>query len=466
MTAAAGAIVTETGAMDLTFDTSGMLFADGDVITLALDNEMSVTSATPTCTENLGQFTVSSCTYDSVTNTISMTVTGLASSSPSSISITVNGVVYPNSSTASYPVAGGANLELRDSGGTLKGSATDVKIVGTGPGTINAVTITHDPAVTQVGLPGATISFDVDVAHNIQTDSTLEVFLPLEPVSGDHMVTSPTCTQLAGTMSAGLTCVYDTATQILTLSNLLDADSTGPLQFSVSGVTNPIDLDPVTGITVNAYHSDGSLINQDPGGVSFAVPDRYEITDLTWTQLDTMQVSLPTDMQFDFTLPFPIEADAYVEFIFPDDVPITGDLTAYTGSGLFVTGTTFNTMNQTHVIIPASAVDVNQNSVNSIVFSDILNPQKVKSTDDIQINIYESDGTGIATGGTGVNLPDTTITEGINTITNVLSDQTSIDATGVSWSLFFNPESPIINNATDQAKIRVTIPPSMTLDAA
>ena len=171
----------------------------------ALDNEMSVTTATPTCTENNGQFTVSTDTFDSNTNTISMTVSGLASSSPTSISITVDDVVYPNSSTANYPVTGGATLEIRDSGSTLKGEAADVKITGTGPGTINLVTISHDPAVSQFGLPGATISFDIDVAHNIQTDSTLEIFLPLEPASGDHMVTLPTCTQLAGTMSASLT---------------------------------------------------------------------------------------------------------------------------------------------------------------------------------------------------------------------------------------------------------------------
>ena len=74
---------------------------------------------------------------------------------------------------------------------------------------------------------------------------------------------------------------------------------------------------------------------------------------------------------------------AVIEFIFPDDVPITNDLTAYTGSGISVYATTFNTQNQTHVIIPASTLDVDQNSANSIVFSDILNPQKIKSTDDI-----------------------------------------------------------------------------------
>ena len=69
----------------------------------------------------------------------------------------------------------------------------------------------------------------------------------------------------------------------MTLLNLLDADSTGPLQFSLSGVTNPIDFDPVTGITVNAFHSDGSIINQDPGNVEFSVPDLYQITDITLT---------------------------------------------------------------------------------------------------------------------------------------------------------------------------------------
>ena len=37
--------------------------------------------------------------------------------------------------------------------------------------------------------------------------------------------------------------------------------------------------------------------------------------------------------------------------------------------------------------------------------------------------------------------------------------------TDVSWMLYFNPESPIINNSTDQDKIRATIPPIMTLEA-
>ena len=60
MSGASGAIVQETGTMVLEFSDSGITFADSDTITVVLPTGTSVGTSTPTCTEQLGEFTVSS----------------------------------------------------------------------------------------------------------------------------------------------------------------------------------------------------------------------------------------------------------------------------------------------------------------------------------------------------------------------------------------------------------------------
>src|SRR5690242_6055644 len=109
----------------------------------------------------------------------------------------------------------------------------------------------------------------------------MKIFFPLEPMSGDQVETAATCTGVGGTMSASLTCSYNSATQILTLTNLVSANSTGPVDFKVSGITNPIDTSTVSGIAVNTYASDGSKI--DAGTASWSVPNPYTVTGMTWS---------------------------------------------------------------------------------------------------------------------------------------------------------------------------------------
>ena len=190
MTAAGGAIVQETGKMTLEFSPSGITYTNGDIITIVLPVGTSVSTATPVCTEKLGEFSVSTCTYTSATRTLSMTMSS-PNASPIVILVEISSFVYPTSSLSSWPASGGATVTVTSSTGTAKGVANDVKISGVNPGAITTITIQHDTSKPNVGETGATLTFSVTVPHTVPSDGTMTIFFPLQPVSNNHVVSSP-----------------------------------------------------------------------------------------------------------------------------------------------------------------------------------------------------------------------------------------------------------------------------------
>jgi hypothetical protein len=436
MSGTAGAIVQETGTMVLEFSPSGITYADGDIITLVLATGTSIGTASPTCTEQLNEFTVSSCVYTSATNTLVITISD-ANASPVFIFINIDDFIYPTSSLTNWPATGGASLTLQSSGGTAKGVAFDVKISGISAGAITSVVIDHDTAKPNVGETGATIFFSVTVPHVVQTTATLTVYFPTQPVSSIHVVTSPTCTQSGGTMSTSLSCAYSTTTQLVTLSSLVDSAASGTFNFTMSGIRNPISTATVTGILVRTVASDSG--NIDTGSGSWSVPNGATITGATWTISGSSVISILSRSRVLLSLPFPVEANAIIEFTFPTDVTITANLSSYTGVGMFITGTAFTTKTASVVTVSGVNSDTVATTTNIITFSQIRNPNKVKTTNTLAIKLYTSANNLIASMSTGLTLDATLLTSGSANIVSITPSSSIVQTSSVTYALIFNP---------------------------
>jgi hypothetical protein len=437
-TGTTGAIVQETGTTVLEFSNSAITYADGDIITLVLATGTSIGTASPTCTEQLGEFTVSSCVYTSATNTLVMTISS-TNASPDFIFINIDNFIYPTSSLTNWPATGGAGLTLQSSGGTSKGVAFNVKISGVSAGAITSVVIDHDASKPNVGETGATIFFSITVPHVVQTTATMTIFFPTQPVSDIDVVTSPTCTQSGNTMSTSLSCAYSTATQLVTLSSLVDSAASGTFNFTMSGIRNPISTVTVTGILVKTVASDAG--NIDTGSGSWSVPNAATITGATWTISGSSVVSVLSGSRVILTLPFPVEANAIIEFTFPTDVTITANLSSYTGVGLFVTGTSFTTKTASVVTVNGVTSDTVSTTTNIITFSQIRNPNKVKSTGTLAINMYTSSNNLIASVSTGLALDATLLKTGSAQIVSITPSSSIVQTSSVTYALIFNPSN-------------------------
>lgn len=356
---------------------------------------------------------------------------------PVFIVINIASFVYPTSSLTSWPSTGGTNITLTSSSGTSKGFANNVKISGVSAGSITSITINHDTSKPSVGETGATIFFSVSVPHIVSTTSTMTVYFPTQPVSGSHVVTNPTCTQSGGTMSTSLSCSYSTSTQLVTLSNLLTTSSSGVLNFTMSGITNPISTASVTGIIVKTIASDAGEI--DTGTGSWSVPTAATITGATWTLSGSSVVSLLSRSRILFSLSFPVQANPIIQFTFPTDVTISSNLSSYTGTGLFNTGTSFITKTTSVVTVSGSTSSTTATTTNIMTFSQITNPKKIKTTGTLSINLYDSSNNLIASVSSGLTLASTSLTSGSAGIVSFTPSSSIVQTSSVSYTLVFNP---------------------------
>ena len=87
-----------------------------------------------------------------------------------------------------------------------------MKLEGVEPDTLTSASIAHDTTVDTVGSSGATISVSLEPNNPIPSDGFVSVYFPLQPVSGDHNVNNPTCTDLLGNLGTSLACSYDETT--------------------------------------------------------------------------------------------------------------------------------------------------------------------------------------------------------------------------------------------------------------
>ncbi|CAI2372672.1 unnamed protein product [Moneuplotes crassus] len=464
-----GATVQEAGTMTLEFNPSGNVFSNGDTITLVFPSGMSMNSTTPTCTEQFGEFNISSCAYTAATNTLVLNIQVTSDRVPAFGFINIENFIYPISSIrtqnpsndvyyiSSWPATGGMNFTLADSGGASKGSISNVKITGVDPGTITSLIINHDSSKPNVGETNATLFFSVTVPHIVPTDGTMTIFFPKQPVSDDDVVVSPTCRQSGGTMETGLTCSYSSTTQLVTITNFLSSNSSGTFNFTIGGIVNPISTEPVTGIEITTKTQDGGTI--DSGTQSWSVPNAYTITGAQWsiTSSDTKINSLSQHRIF-FSLPFPVVLNSSALFTFPSDTPLSSDLTSYIGSNLFKSGVTFHARTETTAHINCSESNTPFNATNVVTFRQIRNPNKLKTTGSLQISLYTTSGAIIASVTSGITLDGGSLTSGAVTVSSVVATGTEVQQSDAQYRFVFNPESSLSYSGSDSPKIVMKFP--------
>lgn len=436
LTASSGAIVQETGSITIEFNPSGITYATGDIISIVFATGTTISTSSPTWTELIGSFTISSWSYQSSTLTLSITISN-PSSSIALILMSVNNFVYPMTSLSSWPSSGGATFTVTSSGGTSKGIATSVKLSGVGTGSITTVTIAYDTSKPNVGDSSATITITLVVPHLVPSGGSITVYFPTQPVSGNAVVSSPTWADAGGTLSSSLSWSYASSTQLLTLSNILTSSKSGTFKFTVSGITNPISLQPVTGMTIATIGTDSGQI--DTGTGSWSVPNAATVTGMTFSQTSSTVVSTISPMRIIFTLPFPIQASPIIEFTFPTEITIDSQLASYVGFGLFTSGTSFLTKSSSVVKIQGASSSTASSTSNIVIFSSIRNPNMIKTTGTLSMNLYTSSNYLIATVTSGVTLSSSSLTAGTITISSITPDNYVVQTSGILYKFVFNP---------------------------
>ena len=238
-------------------------------------------------------------------------------------------------------------------------------------------------------------------------------------------------------MSASLSWSYSTSTQLLTLTNILTSSKSGTLSFTVSGISNPISLQPVTGINIATLGSDSG--NIDTGTTSWSVPNAATVTGMTFSQTSSTVVSTVTPMRVIFSLPFPIQANSIIQFTFPSDITIESQLTSYTGFGLFTSGTSFLTKSSSIVKINGGSSSVTASTSNIVIFTSIKNPSMIKTTGSLSMSLYTSSNYLIATVSSGVTISSSSLTSGTITISSVTPDNYVVQTSNLLYKFVFNP---------------------------
>ena len=312
-----------------------------------------------------------------------------------------------------------------------------MKIENVSPGEITTITINHDTSKPRVGETGADIFFSIDVPHSVPGNGSITIYFPLQPVSNIHTVDSPVCNQSGGTLSGSLSCTYDTGTQLLTLSSLSGSLVTGELNWTVSGIINPISTATVSGLEIKTLTDDGGEI--DTGTGSWSVPDAAIISSATWTVGGNTTVSGNGNHVFQFPLTFPVEANAEAEIIFPSDITFGSSLISLGGLDLFGDGSTFLIRTSPTVRLRCRNTTLDASSSNALILNTITNPNKLKDTDSATINIYTSSGDPIASISSGLILSSSGLTNGEVNIVSVTPTVTTVQTNSVGYSFVFNP---------------------------
>ena len=222
------------------------------------------------------------------------------------------------------------------------------------------------------------------------------------------------------------------------MTNILTTAKSGTLSFTVSGITNPISLQTVTGINVSTRGAD--LGNIDTGTSSWSVPNAATVTGMTFTQTSSTVVSTVTPMRIIFSLPFPIQANAIIQFTFPSDsITIDSLLTSYTGFGAFASGTSFLTKSSSTVKINCSSSSVSASTTNIVIFTSIRNPVMVKATGSLSMSLFTSSNHLIATVSSGVTIPASSLSSGTVAISSVTPDNYIVQTSNIMYRFVFNP---------------------------
>lgn len=372
-------------------------------------------------------------------------------------SILLTGFNAPGSSLELWPATGGFAASVFDAGGTAKSIASNIKLEDVLPDTATSGSLTPDPTRNQVGQTGANITLKFNPKHTVPSNGQFIFYVPRQAVSNDHNVQSPICNTVSANLNSALSCTYSTTTQNVVVTSIsTGADITTEVEFTVSGIINPITTSPTSGYIIYSADSDGGTI--DKIDLTFTVTQPYNIAGASLSQIDTREVGELSGITLSLGLPFPVDSSTCrLEYIFPADYPvIPAFVTGYTGSGIITTGTGFVTLNATHVEIDCnSGSNVDAGTPIQISLNKLKNPGLIKTTSPIQINLKTNSGSQIAQSTTDVFLDAANMLPGqIDSIT-VTPDSNLVQALSQNYLVQFRPKHNLPNSGGQTPKVRV-----------
>lgn len=197
--------------------------------------------------------------------------------------------------------------------------------------------------ITQIATLDAS-QFAITVANkeiNVQTSYTfnIRIGLPL-PMGSSIKLTFPSSVTPASSglvvtgetnLNSAITSAYDSATRILTLTNLIITSSAYVdegyyIQFKVNLVTNPSNTKTSDSFTYQSFDGNGNAIEKTTTGITItATPGK--ITPATVTPVDT-KIRASTSYTFVFTVQTQVPVGGIVYIVFPTTINLLDQTSA------------------------------------------------------------------------------------------------------------------------------------------
>lgn len=141
-------------------------------------------------------------------------------------------------------------------------------------------------------------------------------------------------------MNAGLSCIYNTKTQRLTISNPVDRDAKNvTLTFEVDSFINPFSGRPQDGYVITTADAGDGIIDSSVFSsvgrptVQVTEPTKFSQANVTRADNVTTVGELST-IKVNFRLDLPIDPTCLIQVKFPADMPVSKDISFLTLSGV------------------------------------------------------------------------------------------------------------------------------------
>lgn len=117
---------------------------------------------------------------------------------------------------------------------------------------------------------------------------------------------------------------------------ITDAPAGSTLSFTVTDFINPYSTAPRSGFTLATYDEGGCIV-ESADDLTISVSEWATITTAAIDRVagDVTTVQELSSMIASFTLDLPVDSGCRLIIDFPDEQPLTADLTSVTGTGLF-----------------------------------------------------------------------------------------------------------------------------------
>lgn len=275
------------------------------------------------CSTTTGFLTLNTitCTFssnvDSSTTPDQLRITGDFNSTATNLIFRIDDVLNPPSLTSysgiSFTTSSNTTTDEID-------QATSVSFPVTTAGNLDSSYVTLTPTDTKVNV-NTTYTFTVKISLPLPSGSSIKLTFPstVTPIS-----TAPTVVGITRLNSA-ITSSYDTATKVLTLTNILSTGSyieeNFSISFNVTSVTNPNTTNTSGAIVYQSFDASGSAIEMVSTGITVTATAGY-VTSATVTPTDST-IRVTTTYRFTFQTENIIPVGAILYIVFPSTISIS-----------------------------------------------------------------------------------------------------------------------------------------------